>query len=109
MHDDVLIARARAGDERAYAELVRAHEDSARRTAASIAGSNAGEDAAQEAFIKAYRKLGTFRPGAPFGRGSFASSPTKRGTHAGAPRGMRGSRSGPRLHRRPTTRPSGSS
>jgi RNA polymerase sigma-70 factor, ECF subfamily len=66
MHDDVLIARARAGDERAYAELVRAHEDSARRTAASIAGSSAGEDAAQEAFIKAYRKLGTFRPGAPF-------------------------------------------
>jgi RNA polymerase sigma-70 factor (ECF subfamily) len=66
MHDDVLIARARAGDQRAYAELVRAHEDSARRTAASIAGSSAGEDAAQEAFIKAYRKLGTFRPGASF-------------------------------------------
>jgi RNA polymerase sigma factor (sigma-70 family) len=66
MHDDVLIARARAGDERAYAELMRAHEHSARRTAAGIAGSSAGEDAAQEAFIKAYRKLGTFRPGAPF-------------------------------------------
>lgn len=66
VHDDVLIARARAGDERAYEELVRAHEDSARRTAASIAGASAGEDAAQEAFIKAYRKLGTFRLGSPF-------------------------------------------
>ena len=66
MHDDVLIALARAGDERAYAEFVRAREDSARHTAASIAGSSAGEDAAQEAFIKAYRKLGTFSPGAPF-------------------------------------------
>jgi RNA polymerase sigma factor (sigma-70 family) len=65
-HDDALIARARAGDERAYAELVRAHEGSARRTAVSIAGASAGEDATQEAYIKAYRKLGTFRLGSPF-------------------------------------------
>jgi RNA polymerase sigma-70 factor (ECF subfamily) len=61
------VERARRGDEDAYEELVRAHQGIAFRTAYVIAG-NAGdaEEAAQEAFVKAYRGLGRFRPGSPF-------------------------------------------
>ncbi len=62
-----LVARARRGDAAAYEELVRAHQGIALRTAALISGSAAdGEDAAQDAFVKAYRALWRFRPGAPF-------------------------------------------
>ena len=62
-----LVERARRGDEDAYEELVRAHQGIAFRTAYLVAGSAAeAEDAAQEGFVKAYRALGRFRPGAPF-------------------------------------------
>ena len=62
-----LVERARRGDQRAYEELVRQHQGIAFRTAYVVAGSAAdAEDAAQEAFVKAYRALGRFRPGAPF-------------------------------------------
>jgi RNA polymerase sigma factor (sigma-70 family) len=63
----VLVARARAGDADAFAELVRTHQHLAFRTAWLIAGSAAdAEDAAQEAFVKAWRALPRFREGAPF-------------------------------------------
>ena len=62
-----LVERARRGDQRAYEELVRQHQGIAFRTAYVVAGSAAdAEDAAQEAFVKAYRALKRFRPGAPF-------------------------------------------
>jgi RNA polymerase sigma-70 factor (ECF subfamily) len=62
-----LVARARRGDEDAYDQLVRAHQDIAYRTAWLVSGSAAdAEDAAQEAFVKAWRALGRFREGAPF-------------------------------------------
>lgn len=46
---------------------MRAHEGAAFRTAYLITGdASDAEDAAQEAFVKAYRALNRFRPGAPF-------------------------------------------
>jgi len=51
---------------RAYEELVRRHREIAVRTAYVIAGPSEAEDAAQEGFVKAYRALDRFRPGAPF-------------------------------------------
>jgi RNA polymerase sigma factor (sigma-70 family) len=65
--EGALVERARAGDARAYEELVRTHQVIAFRTAYLVAGSaEDAQDAAQEAFVKAYRALGRFRRGAPF-------------------------------------------
>lgn len=51
----------------AYGSLVRLHQEAAFRVACLISGDPSdAEDAAQEAFIKAYRALDRFRPGAPF-------------------------------------------
>ncbi len=51
----------------AYEELVRRYQVVAVRTAFLVSGgTDDAEDAAQEAFIKAYRALDRFRPGAPF-------------------------------------------
>jgi RNA polymerase sigma-70 factor (ECF subfamily) len=62
-----LVERAKRGDERAYQEIVHAYQGIAFRTAFLFARNAAdAEDAAQEAFVKAYRALGRFRPGAPF-------------------------------------------
>lgn len=67
LEDDELIARAKRGDVKAYEELVRRHQDAAFRTAYFVAASTGdAEDAAQEAFVKAYRALPRFRPGAAF-------------------------------------------
>jgi RNA polymerase sigma factor (sigma-70 family) len=63
---DELVERARGGDARAYAVLVRDHEELAFRTAMLITGNAAdAEEAAQDAFVKAYRALGRFRAGEP--------------------------------------------
>jgi RNA polymerase sigma-70 factor, ECF subfamily len=62
-----LVARARHGNEEAYAELVTRHADVVFRTAYLVTGSAAdAEDAAQEAFLAAFRALHRFRDGAPF-------------------------------------------
>ncbi len=62
-----LVARAKRGDADAYEELVRAFQGIAFRTAYLVSGSAAdAEEAAQDAFVKAYRALWRFRPGAPF-------------------------------------------
>ena len=62
-----LVERARGGSVAAYEELVRGHQAAAFRTAFMITGDAAeAEDAAQEAFVKVYRALDRFRPGAPF-------------------------------------------
>ena len=60
------LARVRAGDTAAFAELVTRHALMARRLAVfSGAGSDA-DDVVQEAFVKAYRSLSSFRDGAEF-------------------------------------------
>jgi RNA polymerase sigma factor (sigma-70 family) len=62
-----LVARAVAGDHRAYALLVRPHERVAYRVAAAITGWNAdAEEATQNGLVKAYHSLHRFRPGAVF-------------------------------------------
>ena len=62
-----LAERARNGDAAAYERLVRLHGAVAFRAACVITCDPAeAEDAAQEAFVKAYRALDRFRPGAPF-------------------------------------------
>ena len=62
-----LIERARNGDARAFEELVAMHTQIAFRTAYLITGSAAdAEEAAQDGFVKAWRALRRFRPGAEF-------------------------------------------
>lgn len=61
-----MLARIRADESAAFAELVNRHGPMARRVAVlSGAGSDA-DDVVQEAFVKAYRALWTFREGAEF-------------------------------------------
>ncbi len=63
--DGELFARAQRGNQAAYEEIVERYQQVAFRTAYVITGSAAdAEDAAQEGFVKAYRALATFRPGA---------------------------------------------
>ncbi|HZO62831.1 MAG TPA: sigma-70 family RNA polymerase sigma factor [Gaiellaceae bacterium] len=65
--DEELVARARRGDADAYEVLVTAYQGIALRTAHVVSGNAAdAEEAVQDAFVKAYRALWRFRPGAPF-------------------------------------------
>ena len=60
------MARTLDGDLDAYGELVIRYSAVAHR-AAALAGAGAdAEDVVQEAFVKAFRKLATFRPSEPF-------------------------------------------
>lgn len=62
VNDDDLVARAREGDQAAFGELVRRHQQAVLRAATSAVGSAAdAEDVAQEAFLLAYQRLRTFR------------------------------------------------
>jgi RNA polymerase sigma factor (sigma-70 family) len=66
-HDErELVLRSQRGDSRAYAELVRPHQEIAFRVAYVITRNAAdAEDATQEALVKAWRALGRFRAGEP--------------------------------------------
>ena len=65
--DAELVALARQGDHQAFGELVDRHRVAVYRAALAAVGSAAeAEDAAQDAFISAYRRLGTFRGDASF-------------------------------------------
>jgi RNA polymerase sigma factor (sigma-70 family) len=64
--DAEAVDRARTGDRDAYALLVARHGALAHRTAYLLGAGADAEDVVQEAFVKAYRALGSFRPGAPF-------------------------------------------
>ncbi len=64
--DAAIVARVRAGDREAYAELVRRHAPTALRTASLLGAGADAEDVVQEAFVKAYARLDSFRDGAPF-------------------------------------------
>jgi RNA polymerase sigma-70 factor, ECF subfamily len=62
-----LIAAAKAGDQDAYARLLRRHQAVAFRAAYLITGSTVeAEDATQEACVKAWLALARFRGDAPF-------------------------------------------
>lgn len=68
--DAQLVARARAGDQEAFAELVRRHSGNVFRLAVSILGREfapEAEDVTQETFLKAHHALETFRGEAEFG------------------------------------------
>lgn len=67
LDDQTLVTRTRNGDESAYAELVRAHQELARRVAFLVLRNHAEvDDVVQDAFVKAYHALGSFREGASF-------------------------------------------
>ena len=62
-----LIRKCRAGDQRFYEPLVRAHEAEGHRLARGILGdADAAHDAVQQAFIKAYGALDRFELGRSF-------------------------------------------
>lgn len=62
-----LIARARAGDAVAFAELVRLHQATAFRVAYVVTRSaQDAEDATQTGFVKAWKAMNRFREGASF-------------------------------------------
>ena len=67
LSDDVLVARAAAGDPRAFERLVRRHQQQMYHVALRITGNgDDAEDAAQNAFISAWRRLPEFRRDAKF-------------------------------------------
>lgn len=62
LNDRDLVERAREGGQRAFSELVRRHQTVVYRSCYRILGDREdAKDATQEAFIRAYRKLDTFR------------------------------------------------
>jgi RNA polymerase sigma-70 factor (ECF subfamily) len=64
--DAETLARVRAGDRDAYAELVRRHAPVSLRVASLLGAGAEAEDVVQEAFVKAYASLDRFRDGAAF-------------------------------------------
>ena len=65
--DQALIAATLAGRPEAFGELVTRYERAVYHLAVrTLRDRTEAEDAAQEAFLKAYRALGSFRPGAKF-------------------------------------------
>jgi RNA polymerase sigma factor (sigma-70 family) len=63
--DAELVVDARMGDVDAFTALVERYRHPALRLAYGIAGDEA-EDAVQDAFVKAFRRLDSFRPGSAF-------------------------------------------
>ncbi|MFI7317983.1 RNA polymerase sigma factor [Streptomyces venezuelae] len=64
--EGAVIARVRAGDPEAYAELVRAFTSIALRAAVALGAGSEAEDVVQQAFFKAYCSLGRFKDGSAF-------------------------------------------
>lgn len=66
--DGALVARARAGDQRAFDALVRTYMEQAFRVAYRVVGHREdAEDLVQESFLAAYQYLDSFEIGRPFG------------------------------------------
>ena len=65
--DDELIARACAGEQDAFGQLIEKYDELAQRTArAFLQERETAEDAVQEAWVDAWRGLAGFRQGRPF-------------------------------------------
>ena len=65
--DEVLLERARAGDRKAFSDLVRLHQDEVFTLASRLVGDRElAADVSQEAFIRAWRALPRFRGDAKF-------------------------------------------
>ncbi len=65
--DEVLVRRARDGEESALSALVKRHTDAVYRVALAIAGDpDVAQDVSQDAFLKAFRGLDGFRGEAAF-------------------------------------------
>lgn len=65
--ETAVVASAVSGDIASFGALVEQHQEVAFRTAYLITRDAAmAEDAAQEAFVRAYRQIGSFRRDAPF-------------------------------------------
>jgi len=65
--DEILVGRAKAGSESAFAELVRNYREKAVHIAWGITGDEqVAEDISQESFIKIYRSLKNFREESKF-------------------------------------------
>lgn len=60
LHDDILIQRARKGDQTAFRMLVERYEASVRGIVSGMVGSAQAEDIAQEVFLKFYRSMHQF-------------------------------------------------
>src|SRR5829696_9269130 len=65
-NDADAVVRTLAGDLDAYADLVARYTAVAHRAAVLCGAGDDAEDVVQEAFVKAFRKLRTFRHGEPF-------------------------------------------
>lgn len=66
-HENVVVARARDGDARAFEQLVRCHQRAMYAVALRILGNPAdAEEAAQDGFVAAWRRLPQFRSDARF-------------------------------------------
>lgn len=67
LEDDILISRAKGGDDGAFEELVLRYQEAAFRAAFLVLRDAAeAEDAAQEGFMKVYRAIGGFKAGSAF-------------------------------------------
>jgi RNA polymerase sigma-70 factor (ECF subfamily) len=64
--DADLVQRTLDGDRRAFGVLVERHKNTVFGLVSRLMGPNDTEDVAQEAFLRAYRALGTFRGDAQF-------------------------------------------
>ena len=65
--DEALVSRAAAGDEAAFEELVRRHQERVYRLACRLTGDDAdAADVLQETFLQVFRHLGEFRGEARF-------------------------------------------
>ena len=68
LSDGDLVELVVAGDQRAFTELVRRHDDRLRGLAFKLLGDRSRmEDAMQEAYLRAYRSMGRFRRDAELG------------------------------------------
>lgn len=66
--DEILVRATLAGDDPAYAELVQRHKGRVLGTCSRFArDAQQLDDLSQEVFLRAWRKLGSFRGDAPFG------------------------------------------
>jgi len=65
--DHELVARAQGGDHAAFGQLVDEHRGAVFRAAMAVLGSpSEADEAAQDAFVAAYRQLGSFKGAASF-------------------------------------------